>query len=251
MAVFTVTDTAFTDDTLPIVARDPAIDSGTLFCIDLLDTYSWPSQAAGVVSDTVADLNDGAAATLLGSGVSWSNGFEFGIASTAYLQLPASSDLASDVNAFAITTWVMFDDLSGTTDSILTHGESGSGYDNTQYMVFSNLTQLRWAFNGGTARTSSVTLETGVVYQIGVSVAKSGSSYTGTLWVNGVAVDSVTIVGAMVDALDETGARVGFGDIFGAPSSGMVFYRANANDLSRSDAASFIAADYAVGLGRF
>jgi len=248
MAVFAVTDTIFTDASLPIVARDPAIDAYTKFCFDVLDPYTWPSQAGAAIGASLIDLAENDNATVSTAALTWNNGLVFGPSSS--ILLPVSSNLASDVLSFGISVWVKFANLSGTFDSILTHGKSGSGFDNTQYIIYSSGTSLLWAISGQSF-TSPFVLSIGRAYQIGITIVKSGLDYIGTLWVDGVAVDSKTVSGPMVSALTKTAARIGFGDIFGASSENLKLLRCNANALTSYSAVQFIADDYAVGQSRF
>ncbi|MDF1801733.1 LamG-like jellyroll fold domain-containing protein [Thalassovita sp.] len=253
MATFIETDATFPTDAGPILQADPAIDGGTLFCCDLLDAASWPTQAAPVDGDAIIDLAgiDNSAITVSGGDITWNDGFVFPVGSASRIVLPTSSDLASDVDKFAIAVWVEFTDLSGATESVLTMGKSGSGYDNTQYIVYTNGTDLRWGVVGeADLDTPHYTLSTGQVYALMITLEKNGADYDATLWVNGAAVDTHTVTGAMVDALTETAARIGQGDIFGT-TPGMIVKRWNASDLTGWNAAEFVAADYAARQAEF
>lgn len=252
MATFIQTDVSFPVEAGPVLQADAAIDDGTLFLFDFLDPGTWPSQAAAAVGAEFVDLSEiSENAALATNSVGWSNGLAFTAGDTARILLPTSSDLASDVEKFGITVWVGFSDLSGTTDSVLTMGKSGSGYDNTQYIIYTNLSDLRWGVCGElVADTPYPTIAPGTVYQIGITIEKNGANYDAALWLNGVMVDTHTVAGPMVDALTQTNARIGNGDIFAGPPE-MIVYRTHANDLSGYSPAQFIAADYAARMGEF
>jgi len=250
-AIFLDSDVSFSDTTIPLDYRDAGMDSATLFCLDLLDTLSWPSQAAPTAGAAIADLMGIANGAVSAVVPTWSNGFSYALGSLGYINLPPSSALSTSVVKFATAVWVKFTDLSGTNKSVLTMGKAGSGYTNTQYLVFTNGTQLKWNADGGAAtRTVPITLATGTIYQIGYSVTLSGSTYTHTLWVNNAALDSFTTTSPMADPLTMTAARLGAGDLFGG-CAGLVAYRANANALTNWTAAQFMAADYQARSGQF
>ncbi len=250
MGTFTLTDIDFPSDAGPVLHRDPAIGDGTLWCYDVRDTHTWPSQDAAAIGAALIDLAETANATVSTDGLGWSaGGLQFTLNDSSRIVLPATSRLASGVTGFGVTVWATFTDISATTDSVLSMGKSGSGYTNTQYLIITNTGDLRWTADAGASLRTAVTgLTTGVMHQIGYTVTLAAGTLTHTLWLDGVAVDTFTTAAPMADPLTEAAARIGHGDIFGG-SPAMIFYRSMGDSLSHRTAAEFIAADYAAGTG--
>ncbi|MDF1803006.1 hypothetical protein [Thalassovita sp.] len=240
---------------------DEAIDDDTLFLFDALDPNSWPSQGPGGVGGQLADLNESAVTSDIAGDfglapgtqvLEWDAGLVFTTGDDARIFLPSASVLATDVEKYAASVWVKFADLSGANESVLTAGDSsGGGFTTVQYMIYSNLSDLRWAVCGASVQANPhPVLVEDQVYQLGVSIEKNGANYNCGLWMDGVQIGAHTQAGPMVSAGNEAAARVGFSDIFAAPP-GMAVYRWHGCNLSKRSAAEFFADDLAVRQGQF
>ena len=242
-----------TNASLPVLYRDPAITAGTLFCYDVLDPYSWPSQAATPGTASLVDLADNANASIAAVALGWgaSGGLVFSGAAADLITLPASSKLAANVSSFGFTCWVKLNALPaiGTYKGIAGIGEGGS-HTLSQYSLqiagTGNLTLV-----AGGVGVGAVPAVAGAVMQLGVTVELAAGVYTLKGWINNVLQATATLAAPMVvpAALNATiGKNQTTLDSTGAD---FTFYRCHAAALTAVSAAQFIAADYAAGAGRF
>lgn len=237
-----------TDTSLPILYRDPAASSSTLFCYDVLDTYSWPSQAAPVGASSLVDLSAvGANASIGATALGWDDGFVFN-GDADLITLPASSKLASDVAGFAISIWIKNTTAAGSGKGIAGIGE-GFTYAATQWGLHRDAGNMQYAVDGDVRGGTAITV--GAVTNWVITMELSGSTYTHRLWKNGSVILTNTSTAPMVvptRVAANIGAQPG---VFDAGGDDFVFYRCHADSLASRTAAQFVAAEYAVGVGRF
>lgn len=249
MTTLIKTTTALTAVGLTTLQADPVLNAGNLFVYDALDVSSWPEQDGAEAADTIIDLAGNANATVGSAALGWDDGWVWtGSNTNQRITLPASADLESDVEAFAIAAWITLDDVTGSTKTLISNAKSGSGYTNTQYIVFYTGSVLK-LYGMGQQIGSDVAITNGT-HHIGISIEKSGSGYLYQLWLDGVSVTSETVTGSMADALTAS-PMVGFSDIFGSSSPDMTLHRLSADDLSIWSAETFILEDFTARAERF
>lgn len=124
---------ACTDTSRPILYRDPAASAGSLFCLDSLDIYSWPSQAAPSGAATLVDLLDIASASIAATAMGWSNGFVLDSADADAITLPVSSKLASNVPSFGLAVRLKFANISAGAKGVFGIADSAAA---TQYSIY-------------------------------------------------------------------------------------------------------------------
>lgn len=238
-----------TDISLPKLYRDPAASDGSLFCFDVLDPYSWPSQAAPSGAATLVDLLGKGNAAIGSVPVGWSNGFVFD-SDSDLITLPATSKLATDVAAFGVSLWIKNTTSVGTTKGIAGIG-GGYNYASTQWALHRDNATIVYTVDGLTG--GAVALTVGAVTNWCITLELSVGAYTAKLWRNGVNVHSgATFPAPMVSPTGIAAATIGnVPFVHAGTGDDFVFYRCHADSLTSRSAAQFVAAEYAAGVGRF
>ena len=250
MALILKSDTAFTDVNIPILYRDMAISAGTLFCYDALDTFSWPSQAAPSGAAALIDLAQIANASIDAAAMGWgaSGGFVFTSDDADKITLPVSSKLASNVASYGFTFWFKPTTVA---DGLAIIGGLGASLTDVQYSFYRDGSILVvHADNTNIGQQNGIVA--GQVYQVGITIELSGSTYTRKIFINGAQITSNTSTAPFAtpsQAAFTFGA--GLPGNFSQNGDAFTLFRCHADALTSRTAAEFIAADYASGVGRF
>ena len=233
------------DTSLPKLYRDTAIAADTLFCYDALDTYSWPTQAAPVGAASWIDLADVANATFAAVTTGWSDGFVFDSADQDLLTLPTTSKRAGD-QQLGLAVWLKFATTAAGSRGIIDMSDGATA--TSQYAVYRDGSNIVLRADATSSGTQAITAS--VVYQLGITIELSGSTYTSKLWLNGAVVKTVTSSSPLCIP-SKTTCTIGQIPAISANGDDFTLYRVHGCDLSDRTGAEFIAADYASGVGRF
>jgi hypothetical protein len=253
MTVMVKSNKAYTNTNIPIISRDPVIRASTKWCYDVLRAYSWPSQADATDGQEIEDLADVAPAVVEGT-LSWNNALSINPgSSTEHIKLPASSKLASDVEAFGVTLWAKFSAFTANRGLIgIGKKPSGSGdFLSTQYIMYINGSEQLSARVNKSLGFGSTPITTDIFHQLGLTLKLVGSSYDSRLWLDGAQVGQLTVAGPMVADTPATEAWIGLVDGVLAGQS-FDFVRSVGDSLESWDnVLDFITADWNAGNGRF
>lgn len=230
---------------LPKLYRDQVINSGTLQLYDALDSFSWPSQAAG--PGTLNNLVDGGDPASVSSTVLFSGGFEFvDSVGTDLITLPASAQPAADEPGLLFLLWLKRD---ATQVNTLTAAVAGASTGNT------NGYRITSASNGAIGLGFCVpdTFYNTVadqVYQFAISAKRrvDNSGYDYSYWRDGGLLLTSFRAGDFVPAGTP---RIGaLGGTYQTNWKGVVF-RTLFDDLSTKTAQEIVELDYETNVGRF
>lgn len=238
---------ACTDNTLPILYRDPAASAGSLFCYDALDSFSWPSQVAPTPGASLVDLLGIANATFGTPGITWNNGFVFDSADADVLTLPASSKQVAGVVGFAIAMWIKWPTATAALRGVmdLTDGSAAT----SQYALYRDGTNsLILRGNGGASGPTPLVAAT--VYQVAITTELAAGNLTIRLWLNGVQKVVLTRAAPMLVPAKAAMTIGGLSEL-GPNGDDFVLYRVHADNLTTRSAAQFVSDDFAAGNGRF
>lgn len=144
------------DASLPFLYRDPAIGPGTLFCFDMLDPYTWPSQAAPSGTPNLIDLSPVGANAIVAAGpIGWDGGLVFDGADNDLVNLPPSAKLAADVAGFAVSMHFKCLSVTGTGKGIAGIGD-GYNFNTIQWHLHRDNGTVHGYVDGTSAGTGSV-----------------------------------------------------------------------------------------------
>jgi len=251
----------FTDSTLPKLYRDAAITSGTKFCFDAGDTYSFPAQATPAASSLWTDLTPNNSSATFGSAPAafLNSGFNFNPAVNGLesIQLPMSGKPAANAAGFLFVIWLKY--LAPTSSSYA--GVAGYA-DSTSASVCAyaldtgaaNGSTIRTTINGFTGSTQPMVV--GNIYQIGGCAKKlANGTYDYYFYQNGVLINSIntgaTALGVpIVTPNPFIGVFSGF-----SPGAGFRAFRCLYDDTSvlanQAAITAMVLADYNANNGRF
>lgn len=238
----------FTDKTIPKLYRDKVISSGTKYCLDSKDTYSFAKQSAPVAGvDVWKNLLDGGPSASFTGNVGFDGGFKFVNAAGEFITLPASGIVPAAADAFVAIFWVKVGVPTGGAAVF----NAGSGYTNT-----TNQYALAWAsgalnfYVGGwqSPAIAAVDVVATSIKQFAVSAKKrtSDGKYDLVTYVDGV------VKGMSVSSFDTypqpsasyPAPLIGRGPSFDSAGWDGVVYRTVYDDCSAKTAADLVALDY-------
>lgn len=233
-------------NTLPKLYRDQVINAGTLQLYDALDTFSWPSQAAG--PGTLNNLVDGGASAAVSSTVLFDNGFRFVDTGSGadLITLPASAQPTATEPGFLFLLWLKRD---ATQVNTMTAAVAGASTSNT------NGYRITSASNGaiGLGFCNPETFYNTVadqVYQFAISAKRrvDNSGYDFSFWQDGGLLLTSFRAGDFVPAGTP---RIGaLGGTYQTNWKGVVF-RSMFDSLSAKTAQEIVELDYEKNVGRF
>lgn len=200
--ILKITDTTFTDATLPVLQRDGLVDAGTKFLFDFADPYCFVKQAQPVNGDQFVNfVNGGAAATasLSGSTLGFSGGGITGFdqEQNELIELPAAGNLPTTNQGFVFCLWLKhltqgdqtnFDAVAGYAYQTGTGCQYAISADNAggKYRMYTNGNHTDYAFPAA-----------GTIIQLATAMVKVGTNFVARAYVNGAQIGADIVLGAV------------------------------------------------------
>lgn len=258
-----VKDKEFSASGLRVLELDAVITPGTIFCYDLADPNSWPSQASPCADDTVFNLVEGGDNALIGASsnkLTWDGyGFDgFDLSGSENILLPTAAKLESNTGGFIVAVWLnALGQPQAEAGNVFGYLYNSSGpwgcyYSNPNYIFI---------INGESVALPSSALQNGP-HQIGLAWSQNGDgSYQKELFLDGALVHSSLSAYDSIQSPSTLPNHAVIGDSSGSTGKNNWWhgsiYRFWMEDLSVADAtdsanvAEWLAYDWSENDGRF
>lgn len=262
--ILKITDTTFTDATLPVLQRDGLVDAGMKFLFDFADPYCWPKQAAPVNNDQFTNFVSGGASavTALSGGSTMTfatGGVGFDIESNEGIVLPPSGNLPANNQGFVFCIWLKH---LAQADQVNVPAVGGYSYQlgtNNQYAIISHNASGSYRMYANGNNVVVPFPANGAILQLATAIVKVGSNMVFRAYMNGAQTGADTVLGAastfsLNQLPDGMMPSPELGYLAGA-SQGWIgnIYRTWLNDTGSMgvDPLAIVQADYAANNGRF
>jgi len=262
--ILKITDTTFTDNTLPVLQRDGTVDAGTKFLFDFADPYCWPKQVAPLNGDQFTNfVNGGAAAvTALAGGSSMTfatGGIGFDTETNEGIILPASGNLPANNQGFLFCIWLKHLAQADQTSINAVGGYSNQLGVNNQYALVALNASGTYRLYAQGSNVPVPFPANGTIVQLAVAVVKVGTNMVLRAYMNGAQYGADVALGAastfslnQVAAAQMPSPELGYlaGSLQGWCGS---IYRTYLTDIGATgaDPIAILQADYAANSGRF
>lgn len=240
--ILKVTDTTFTDASLPLLQRDGLVDAGTKFLFDFADPYCFAKQAAPVNGDpfvnfvsggasAITNLVGGSTLTFAGGGVGFDAEVNEGI------DLPAAGNLPVGNQGFVFCTWLKH---IAQADSSSFNAVSGYAYQTgstCQYALAAQNTTNQYRMYTNGQHIDVAFPAAGSINQLAAAMVKVGSNFVARAYMNGVQVGADIVLGAVsgfslnqVPSVQMANPRIGYMSGYSQGWLGSI-YRTWLNDI--------------------
>ncbi|RDK01427.1 hypothetical protein [Paraburkholderia lacunae] len=262
--ILKITDTTFTDATLPVLQRDGLVDAGMKFLFDFADPYCWPKQAAPVNNDQFTNLVSGGAAavTFLAAPSTMTfatGGIGFDTETNEGILLPNSGNLPANNQGFVFCIWLKHLAQADQTSVSAVGGYSYQLGTSNQYAIIGQNSSNTYRMYANGQSVSVPFPANGAILQLAVAVVKVGSNMVLRAYMNGAQYGADVGLGAastfslnQVASAQMACPELGFLAGAGQGWVGSI-YRTWLDDTGSTgvDPLAILQADYAVNSARF
>lgn len=250
--------TEFTDPAIPKLYRDKVITTGTKYCFDARDEYSFVKQSAPSAGvDAWINLKEGGAAAAFNGVIDFTGGgFTFSAGGNDFIALPATGVAVASAHAFVTTLWIKLGTPAPASSQGIFGASDNFNDDKNQYSAhfFSNagVAELK-LYQGSKSATALVNPDSNRIVQLGWSAKKRSSDgkYDLKFYLDGAVFNTAISAGTTLPVpLANSVPRIGtLNGSVGVDWSGRA-YRTFFDDCSVKSAEALVALDYAENMGR-
>lgn len=262
--ILKITDTTFTDATLPVLQRDGLVDAGMKFLFDFADPYCWPKQAAPVNGDQFTNFVSGGASavTALAGGSTMTfaaGGVGFDTESNEGIVLPPSGNLPANNQGFVFCIWLKHLAQADQTSVTAVGGYSYQLGTGNQYAIVGHNASSTYRMYAQGGNVAVPFPANGAILQLATALVKVGSNIVQRAYMNGAQVGADAIAGQaatfslnQVSSAQMPSPELGFLAGAGQGWCGSI-YRTYLTDIGATgaDPLAILQADYAANSARF
>lgn len=258
--IITLADATFTNPTLPTFKRDSMLNDGTRFLFDFGDRFSWPKQTGSAINDSLVNLKETMPPATIKSALTFNASGGLNTVGPPGGAWPITAGtthgpyLRSNAPTFVMAIWLKISSpvVNGGIMGLATYSPNVG-----EMLAVIDLGETGASPRAGASSTvagafaTHGAINTGTVYQLGLSWEKNGADSIIKSWRDGAMVMASNITGNTLPNIDAAQFYIGCnGYGYGFPGS---VYRAFLEDctVSGRTPAEAIAADYAANAGRF